>query len=202
MKKNSYSLSGKWAALLFLAFICYSCEETKKPPRKKMPELNGFSVPENERSSNVRRADGLPFATADIDMMVEGTIHSFLKISLPYAADDSIALNLFNQYRPFAVPLLSQWNNMRRDGVVIDLRSQAGGYSLQADFVIEKHNTFSIPVVFMWDRSSASRAAAFMNMLHELPVSCRRISGTDAMAKWRSASRNCFMPVNQEINYK
>lgn len=191
-------MKNKWTMLLCAAALC-SCSETAKlPPRKKMPELNSLSVPEGEWNLRSKKDNAFPFATSDVDLMQNGTVRTYLRVSLPAAGDDSAAIQLVNLYRPLAASLLSQWSSTGRDGLLIDLRSMPGAYHQRADYLVEKRHEYAIPVVFLWDQAASGRAAAMMDLLGNLPVNSRRISGSDA-AGFNSGGQNCFQPASPVI---
>ena len=191
----------KWTVLICAAALC-SCQEAKLPPRKKMPALNSLSVPEGEWNLRSANDNAFPFATSDIDVMQNGAIRTYLRVSLPGAAEDSAAMNLVNLYRPLASTLLSQWGGIGRDGVLIDLRSRPGAYNQRADYLLEKHNAFSIPVIFLWDQAASGRVAVFMQLLGELPVNSTRISGSNSAISWQSSRQDCFQTTSPVIGIK
>jgi len=44
----------------------------------------------------------------------------------------------------------------------------------RADYIVQRAGEFSIPVVFLWDRSSQVRATAFIGVMHSLQaVECK-----------------------------
>ena len=110
-------------------------------------------------------------------------------IPLPDPADDSATLALVNNYKPIAIPLLTQWAQQQQTGVVIDLRKDESQQVQRTEYLVQRQNAFSIPVVFLWDRSSAARAAGFINILESYPaVKANRISSSGI------GGSNCFHP--------
>lgn len=110
----------------------------------------------------------------------------YMLIPLPDAADDSATISLVNSYKPIAIPFITQWAQQQQTGVVIDFRASENLQLHRAEYRVKRENAFSIPVVFLWDRQSALRAAGFMNMLESFQsVKADRISNT---------AGNCFHP--------
>lgn len=108
-------------------------------------------------------------------------------IPLPDAADDSATLSLVNTYKPIAIPFLTQWAQQQQTGVVIDLRQDESQQLQRTEYLVQRQNAFSIPVVFIWDRSSATRAARFINILESYQaVKANRISSSGI------GGSNCF----------
>ena len=114
-----------------------------------------------------------------------------LVIPLPDPAADSATISLVNSYKPIAIPFLTQWAQQQQTGFIIDFRQDEGLQVQRAEYRVQRENAFTIPVVFLWDRHSAARAAHFMNMLETFTsVKANRISGSGG----NTASGNCFHP--------
>jgi hypothetical protein len=115
----------------------------------------------------------------------------YMLIPLPDPADDSATISLVNAYKPIAIPFLTQWSAQQQTGVMIDFRADEEQQILRAEYLVQRQHAFSIPVVFLWDRNSAVRAASFMNMLETYSaVKANRISGSG----FNSGFGNCFHP--------
>ncbi len=138
--------------------------------RKKMPELTdgqGLAsyVPYGMQQGNA----AFPFATGYVDVMANGQMETLLSVALPDAAEDSMMLSIIDHYKPLATMMLTQWAQQQKTGVLIDLRSSPITTAQRADFVVQRQDAFSLPVVFLWDRNSASRAAGYMRLLDTAP---------------------------------
>ena len=132
------------------------------------------------------------FYTSEVEIQSGGTMETFVAVSLPDPANDSLAMSLVNSYKPLALPLLAEWGTRERKGVLIDLRSSASPAIHREDYVIERGDAFSIPVVFLWDPASAARAAAFIGLLQSIPaVHCRLSEGS-----YHEGRQDCFEPVS------
>lgn len=113
----------------------------------------------------------------------------YMLIPLPDAAGDSATMSLVNTYKPIAIPFLTQWAQQQQTGVVIDLRADESQQLQRTEYLVQRQNAFSIPVIFLWDRSSAARAAGFINILETYPaVKANRISSSGI------GGSNCFHP--------
>jgi hypothetical protein len=166
--KNKQFFAGALFAIAGMAFA--SCDQ--KPPRKTLPslsitdEIEGAYTPfqKDYPESN----DVYAFNTSNVDMVTGGTTQACISIPMSDAGSDSAIIHLLDTYKPFAIPLLSQWSKQGRNGVVLDFRSanskvlgDAGG---RADYIMEKENSFSVPVIFLWDKTSESRALGYMTI--------------------------------------
>ena len=151
------------------------------PDRKKMPEFAAdYSLegpPPFQHSMKEEGTPGWGFQTSDIVLTVNGSTEGFVYVPLPDPANDSLAVSLLRSYKTFALPLLGTWAQQQHKGVAIDLSSHGNQPSHRADYVLEKPNDFSIPVVIIWDESSASRAIALKSLVRELPAVTLRSSG-------------------------
>ena len=163
--------------------------------RKKMPELTGIQgvetyVPYGMQAGN----SAFPFATGYVDLMANGRMETLFSVALPDAGEDSLVLSLINHYRPLAVMMLTQWAQQQQNGVLIDLRTSPINAPRRADFTLQKQDAFSLPVVFLWDGSSAGRAASYMNLLGTAPgISVTRLSNSGgASFEGQNSFNSCF----------
>lgn len=144
-----------------------------------MPELNSLDGGVSADFYS-QQNDNFPFATGEVDMMTGGVVTSFYAVSLPDAGFDSLALSLLENYKPFAIPLIKQWAARERKGVMIDLRFNKTETN-RADYVLEGQDGITIPIIFLWDRFSAGRAASWIQVLQSSPVMhCRQAGGSKA----------------------
>jgi len=187
MKKYNYYRFAKQGMILVLAAQLCGCGVGSAPePRRKMPDFNTmtdgieFSLPfTHQRLENLTQKKSLvPFAITNVDLILNGSLHSFVSVPLLSPGSDSLAYNMINTYKLFAMPLLAQWSRQERNGVLLDLRSKTGNQQFRADYLIEQSENSAFPVVFLWDNSSSQRAAVYMNLMQELPgVSAIRTDG-------------------------
>ncbi|MHA4812595.1 hypothetical protein ACX0G9_31165 [Flavitalea flava] len=162
--------------------LLLGCQPGGSPPdRKKMPEYAAdYSLegpPPFQGSMKEEETPGFGFQTSDIVLKVNGNMEGFVYVPLPDPANDSLAISLLRSYKTFALPLLETWAQQQHKGVAIDLSSHGNQPSHRADYVLEKPNDFSIPVVIIWDESSAARASALKSLVRELPSVTLRSGG-------------------------
>ena len=144
----------------------------QKPARKKMPDFNRLGI--SEFFYDAGSPAGLPFLTGEMDVQSGSTQSTFHSVALPDASFDSLAMSIIADHASTAISLLGAWAKQDEKGVVIDLRSNKGEDALRADYTLERTGEFSIPVVFLWDRSSQTRAAAFISVMHSLQsIQCK-----------------------------
>ena len=154
------------------------CGGPTKPARKKMPGFNSLGVSD---PINPTGLTDFPFSTGEMDVQSGSTQSVFHSVALPDASYDSLAMGIIARNRPYAVSLLGQWSKQDGKGVVIDLRGNGGNTGHRADYILERAGEFSIPVIFLWDRSSEARAAAFIDIMRSEPsIQCRRMGNDPA----------------------
>ncbi|MES1250203.1 MAG: hypothetical protein ABUL46_05930 [Chitinophaga rupis] len=161
-----------------------------------MPEFAGQSLEgELPFKSQEMGVKDWPFYTGDTSIMADGRISNFLSISMPYPAYDSLAWGTVKAYEPFAASFLMQWNQLGKDGILIDLRNNAGSATHRADFQLGARGSalLPIPLVFLWDAGSAYRAASFIGGLRLLrEFSCRFTGGEDGLTNGLIGRQDCF----------
>lgn len=174
------------STLMLYATLMAGCSGTPgaEPQRNKMPEFadlsNGFEGEGygfQNKSANSYKQFGL--TVNDVDVSFMGIRESCVSISLPSAADDSVAFNLVHTYGRFAFPLFNEWSKRERNGVVLDLREQyeTGAAPHKAEYLVTCGNNVDIPVIFLWDQSSAQRASGYVRLLDQvMGLNYRRLS--------------------------
>jgi hypothetical protein len=155
------------------------------PTRKKMPDFNSddnnfeSAIPFSGNPASQSQSS-FAFSTSNVDLVINGATQGFVSIPLPDAAVDSSAISLINTVKPFALTMMSAWAKQQRHGVVIDLSAHNGAEVHRTDYVLEKYNDFTIPVVVMWDQASTYRVSKLKSIIGGLPaVSLSCISGND-----------------------
>lgn len=197
-KKNKYSFTRSiinGSVALSLLSIIIGCSPTGAPkPRKKFPEFSSFgefnsSLSFSRPSENY---DGLPFGGADLEFYSNGKFSSYVYIPMGDAESDSLVINLINTYKPFAIPMLSEWNKQNKKGVLIDFRPRPGSSYSSSEFNLESSGSFSFPVVFIYDGNSALRASAFMGTMKTMPMIRATLISADKAITSRSGAMSCF----------
>ena len=154
-----------------------------------MPELNSL----NSQWDDLYQPQGffnLPVRTGYIDLFRNGSASTFFAVKFPDNSFDSAALSLAKSYKPMAEALLAQWAQQQGTGILIDLRQTAEPESQQSEYTLENAG-HSIPVIFLYDRTSANRANTFITLLQSVPaVHCKL---TSASHSEKDGSRlDCF----------
>lgn len=164
-----------YIVLITCAGVLFGCMPggggSTRPERKKMFALDSRTkVGECNFIDPDYEASELPFTTRYVTMTVNGAPATFLSVSLPDASYDSAATALALDFKPFALPLLSQWAHQESKGVVFDLRKNITATELRADYMVETPGMFSIPVIFLYDRYSVGRMADFISIIKSVPA--------------------------------
>ena len=178
-KKRQVSLIKVTGTLLLISFIIGSCA-TGAPVRKKMPDYLQYDAFENDnpfqgKQRNVSAAE-YKFTYNESEITgTDGKSQECISVPLQDATYDAFAISLFESYKVFAMPLLTEWAKQSRSTVVLDLRANTVQMGSRADYSLEKDGEFSIPVILLWDASSEARAATFARLLQTVPgVECRK----------------------------
>lgn len=174
------AISGFTCGALCLLLFTGCGQGPEKTPRKKMPEFTSFAEWSSSGACMAGANEGLPFGVGELELMAGGRLQGFTYIAMSDPASDSLVMNLINTYKPFAIPMLTQWYKQEKKGVLIDCRTETRGAYETAEYRVEAGSAFSIPVVFVWNRFSAERAAWLTNALQSYTaVSCRQITGAE-----------------------
>jgi len=147
-----------------------SCSEgvRKAPPRKVMP---GAYMPQEstETPGLVKKEwdDALPFDTRVVDLSAADVTTTYYSVALPDNFYDSIAFSLAERYRPIALPLLQEWLQSNRKGIVLDLRA-ANGRAISATYEVTLQNQ-TMPLQLIWDDAAKQRAEKYINLIRTIP---------------------------------
>lgn len=180
--------------LLLMSFL-YACTGGTAPkPRKKFPAFNSFGDFNNTLSFSRQGENykGLPFGGSDLEFYTHGKFTSYTYIPMGDAQSDSLVMNLINTYKPFAMPMLSDWCNQYKKGVLIDFRPKPGLSYSSSEYNLEAAGSFSLPVVFIYDGNSASRASLFMGIMQDMTMVRATLINADKGLTSGSGSLNCF----------
>ncbi len=145
-----------------------------EPTRKKLPVVLSSDGIESGPGFGIKRMhdkswSGYGFAVSNTELSINGLPQSCVRVSMPEAENDVQTMNLLAMYKPFAVTMLTEWSKQNRNGVVVDMRANPLLDGSRADFMVEKQDVFSFPLIFLWDAYSATRASAYMSMLNDVP---------------------------------
>ncbi|WP_316839335.1 hypothetical protein [Pedobacter gandavensis] len=170
-----YLLNKGWKGYALIALsisLLSACEGAEAPvERKKMPRFSGSGFHQEGEfiSRKSYTSCGMTFETDIVNMGTNSNSSQYLCIPLADAEADASAFALINMFRPFATIYLSQWSKMANKGVMLDLRSDRQQQGKRVDYELQNENTFSIPVVLLWDAKSAIRVKAFEQLMANLP---------------------------------
>jgi hypothetical protein len=183
MKPYLFNRGWKAFALISLSIALASCEgmgdKSPMPERKKMPRFNESAIQQDSKYFGGKGYSSCGLTT-EMDLVhvgSNGDNGEYMRIPLPDGSLDEAVFNMISLYKPIAAVFLNQWAKQQGKGVIIDLRSNSRQSSTREEFKVEKKDSFSIPVVFYWDSSSAFRAKTFKDVLHSVNgISCKKIA--------------------------
>ncbi|MBV7531197.1 hypothetical protein [Chitinophaga sp. sic0106] len=174
MPKRNLDYYMKYALVLALPCVLSACSDlpTEKESRKKMPHLY---MPQTEipglpgicNFAGDAASELFPFRTTAVNWSMDGGTNAFTLVAIPDASKDSIAFDMARTYRPVVTTLLQRWAATSGKGIMLDLRrstetTQGAQYNVNA-------GGMNIPVVLLWDKSSAWRANAYKELLASVP---------------------------------
>lgn len=173
----------KGIALISLSMMFTSClEGLPDAPggseRKKMPRFydTGLQVSEGW---NGKRYTSCGMASEENLFNLNGYAGTseFYRIPLGDPGADESLFAMINMFKPIAARYLAQWAKTQNRGVLVDFRSNDSQTGLRQEYQLEKDNQFSVPVILVWDASSAFRAQSFVAVLKDLPgIKSKRIN--------------------------
>jgi hypothetical protein len=155
-----------------LSLCLYACSgPLGLPERNKMPELVESDRFEGVYSTGQPAASfrASMFAAVPIDIVMQGQPQGFYQIPLPDPANDSLAFQLLTNLRPFAIPLLVNWAQQERHGILLDLSKTSGQVLEESNFEL-KISGYTIPVIVKWDGSSAYRVQHLIHFMQGEPA--------------------------------
>lgn len=174
-----------------ILLICACSGGAPKPERKKMPELNSFSSQWEISYNTQQDAFNFPLRTSYVDLLQDGKATTFLAVNFSNDSFDSLALSLAGSYKSIAPSLLQQWAQQQKGtGILIDLRYAASVQTQRSEYVLESDGV-SLPVIFLYDQASASRASTFISVLQSVStIHCQLASASHTDKD--GARQDCF----------
>src|SRR5215469_15280332 len=158
------------------SFICIlfcvaslSCQRGR-PARKELPpSLN--SLPEIGSTVTPFPSRWSLFISTDTSLLINGIRHDFLVLAIPDPGRDSTIGTLISSGESLAPYLLSELNDQKKFGVVIDLRVATGTPTIRQDYSVTSPtlNITNLPIVFLSDQYSVGRAAFYSQYLEQFP---------------------------------
>lgn len=172
------------AALFMLTTLMYGCESggNKKPERKKMPELVSYDGFYDSSFNSGDEQLKTAIMGENVTIETPSGPQKFVSLPLPDAASDSLAINLVNSIKPFALPLLHNWAREHKGGFLLDLCARHTGTGYQGNFTLQGQGGLAFPVIIRWDRASAYRLNRLNELVQNMPViSLNFISGDNPL---------------------
>jgi hypothetical protein len=156
----------KWILLVLLAGgALISCQRSR-PVRKKLPpELTSFSdVP--PQLTPVKAPSDILFYYSDTTLLIQGLRRNLAVIGFADPDKDSTIRALINAGQSLTSYWLAELRRDNKTGIVIDLRQDEYSPSIRKDYLVEPAG---LPIIFLWDKTSAARAAAFTQLFEQFP---------------------------------
>ena len=170
-----------------------------RPERKKLPEsvsLQGWE------DMPLAKAEKQPFIVSDTTISEGNKLASFLSVTLDDPQYDSVAMQILTKYEPFAGFLIEKWAKQQKKGILLDLRVRPGAEIHRADFLLKKtlsdNPDIKIPLILIWDRSSAYRFDYLIAALTSIPeIKCNLIS--ESRQTEGIGRTDCFSRIEPEF---
>ena len=165
-----------WILIIALGAGLASCHRGR-PARKELPEYLG-TLPETPATVTplpshlgARLSGNYLLYSTDTSLLIRGDHRDLLLLALPDPSHDSTIQAMIAAGQPLVPFLLTELHQQNKSGLVIDLRLGDNTPTIREDYMVTsavlKERDF--PVIFLWDRSSAGRAAAFTQYLEQFP---------------------------------
>jgi hypothetical protein len=109
--------------------------------------------------------------STDTSLLIKGNHRDLLLLALPDPSHDSTIQAMIAAGQSLVPYLLTELHQQNKSGLVIDLRLGDNTPTIREDYVITSAalKEQDLPVIFLWDRSSAGRAAAYSRYLEQFP---------------------------------
>jgi hypothetical protein len=161
-----------------LCFACVSCQRGR-PARKELPpslsslpEIGSTVTPFPSRWSLApQQSSNYLFYCTDTALLIDGIRRDFLVLAIPDPVHDTTIGSLISSGQSLAPYLLTELHQQNKAGVVIDLRLSAASPTIREDYLVNSSDWKEnhLPIIFLWDEYSASRAAFFTQYLQQFP---------------------------------
>jgi hypothetical protein len=153
---------------LLISGACISCQRSR-PARKKLPpELTSFSdVP--PQLVPVKAPSDILFYYSDTALLIQGLRRNLAVITLADPEKDSTIRSLVTAGQSLTSFLVAELHRDNKTGLVIDLRQDEYSPTIRQDYLVEPTGQEKLPVIFLWDKSSAARAAMFTQLFEQFP---------------------------------
>lgn len=153
---------------ILLSLLCFSCQRGR-PGRKTLPP-ESVSLNDESPSYNTHPpVSNILFYYSDTSLLWQGLRRNLAVITLASPNKDSVICSVINAGQSLLPSLFTQLRGESKSGVVIDLRQVATQPTIRQDYLISTDKSDQLPVIFLWDRSSAARASIFINLFEQYP---------------------------------
>jgi hypothetical protein len=170
---------------ILLATVCFACQRGR-PARKELPptlttlpEIEATVTPvpsralasqSNRSAQSAQSADYLFYST-DTTVLIDGLRRDLLVLAIPDPTHDAAIGDLISSGQSLAPYLLTELHHQHKSGIIIDLRVEASTPTIRQDYLVSSNtlNESSLPVIFLFDRTSANRANLFTKYLEAFP---------------------------------
>ena len=137
-----------------------------------LPEIGSTVTPYPSRwSLTPQQSPNYLFYCTDTALLIDGLRHDFLVLAIPDPARDSTIGTLIATGESLAPYLLNELHQLDKSGIIIDLRLSLATPTIRQDYQVTSTalKASNFPIVFLWDQSSASRAAFFTGYVRQFP---------------------------------
>jgi hypothetical protein len=183
MKPYLLNKGWKGIALISLSMMFTSCLEDlagmgESSERKKMPRFYDAQFQQSDSMNGKSySACGMVSEIDLINLDGNGNYGDYVSVPLIDAEADASIFAMVNMFKPFASGYLIDWAKKQNKGVILDLRSNHSGVSTREEFRLATVDQVSVPVVLVWNATSALRAKRFTAILNDLPgVNSKRMN--------------------------
>lgn len=175
MKPYLLNKGWKGIALISISMMFTSCLEdlaglAGNSERKKMPRFYESQFQQsNVMNGKSYSSCGMVSEIDLINLDGNGNYGDYVSVPLIDAEADASIFTMVNMFRPFAASYLTDWAKNQNKGLILDLRSNHSGASTREEYNLATGDQFSVPVVLVWNATSALRAKRFTAILNDLP---------------------------------
>ncbi|MFB6454416.1 hypothetical protein ACE38W_04025 [Chitinophaga sp. Hz27] len=158
--------------LLYVAMIALgftACQEAEKPapPRKKMPGVYAPVTSDSCALGMMQQNSAFPFETRVLDLSAGDVTTTYYSVALPDTTYDALAFGMVEKYRHLAKPMLEQWLQSKRKGIILDLRTNAN--ELKSAAYLIQVDSIQVPLEVYWDEQATARSSRYLRLLTTVP---------------------------------
>jgi hypothetical protein len=109
------------------------------------------------------------FYYSDTTLLIQGLRRNLAVITFADPEKDSTIRSLVTAGQSLTSSLVAELHRDNKTGLVIDLRQDEYSPVIRQDYLVEPTGQEKLPVIFLWDKSSAARAALFTQLFEQFP---------------------------------